>query len=215
MQIREHTNIRIESIAFGGQGVGRIDHFVIFVPFAACGDELEIEIIERKKKFARGRILKILKRSPARTEPLCRYYGKCGGCCYQHLNYDEQLSIKKKQVIEAFQKIGKIATPPVLEPIASPLPYHYRGKAKLHAAKTRQGMKLGFLDVAGGQMVDIERCEIMEETINDHIRLLRENLKQPENSEHLTIWSQIPSGATDANARSSPGSAVFLSYGER
>lgn len=169
---------------------------MIFVPYAACGDELEIEIIERKKKFARGRIVKILKPSTERTDPLCPYYGKCGGCCYQHLNYDEQLRIKKKQVIEAFQKIGKITVPPVWDPIASPLPYNYRGKATLHAAKTREGLALGFLDISGGQMVDIGRCEIMDETINDQIRLLRENIQQPGNNENLTIWSQFPFGAT-------------------
>ena len=51
---------------------------------------------------------------------MCRYYEKCGGCCYQHLDYEYQLEIKKKQVEEAFWKIGKIAYPPVLEAIASP-----------------------------------------------------------------------------------------------
>ncbi len=66
MRLRDHITIKIESIAFGGHGVGRIDNFVVFVPFAAPDDELEVEIVELKKKFARGRILKISKPSPAR-----------------------------------------------------------------------------------------------------------------------------------------------------
>ena len=190
MQLKDRVIIKIESIAFGGQGVGRVNNFVVFVPFAAPGDELEVEIIELKKKFARSRILKISKPSPLRDVPLCGYYEKCGGCCYQHLNYDEQLKIKKKQVQDAFQKIGKIVSPPVLDSVASPQAYHYRGKAQCHAAKTSSGWKLGFLDVSGGKIVDIERCEIMEETINDKIRELRKNQKLLSSESNLTMWSE-------------------------
>jgi 23S rRNA (uracil1939-C5)-methyltransferase len=107
-----------------------------------------------------------------RVKPLCRYYENCGGCCYQHLDYEHQLKIKKKQVQEAFWKIGKIASPPVLEPIAAPKIYHYRGKAQYHAEAVSNGWKIGFLDISGGKLVDIERCEIMEETINEKMRVL-------------------------------------------
>jgi 23S rRNA (uracil1939-C5)-methyltransferase len=115
MQIKDRVVIKIESVAFGGEGVGRVDNFVVFIPFAAPEDELEVEIVQLKKKFARGKILQIIKPSPMRVSPLCRYYENCGGCCYQHLNYEYQLEIKKKQVEEIFRKISKIATPPVLE----------------------------------------------------------------------------------------------------
>ena len=192
MQIRDRVNLKIESIAFGGDGVGRIDNFVAFVPFAAPGDELEIEIIQMKKKFVRGKILKIIKSSPARVNPLCRYYENCGGCCYQHLKYEHQLEIKKKQVEEAFWKIGKMVSPPVLEPIAAPKIYHYRGKAQYHAESGSRGWEIGFLDTSGGELVDIERCEIMEETINEKMRLLRENnLLKSSKDEQLTIWSDF------------------------
>jgi tRNA/tmRNA/rRNA uracil-C5-methylase (TrmA/RlmC/RlmD family) len=102
LQIKDRLIIKIESIAFGGEGVGRVDNFVVFVPFAAPGDELEIEITQQKKKFVRGKILKIIKPSAARAKPLCRYYESCGGCCYQHLKYEHQLEIKKKTVIGRF-----------------------------------------------------------------------------------------------------------------
>jgi 23S rRNA (uracil1939-C5)-methyltransferase len=82
LRLKDQVTIKIESIAFGGQGVGRVDNFVVFIPFAAPDDELEVEIVELKKKFARGRILKILKPSTLRDIPLCSYYEKCGGCCY-------------------------------------------------------------------------------------------------------------------------------------
>ena len=189
MRLKDRVKIKIESIAFGGQGVGRVNNFVVFIPFAAPDDELEVEIVELKKKFARGRIITILKPSPLRAVPLCGYYNNCGGCCYQHLNYEHQLMIKKKQVEEAFSKIGKIISPPVLDPIASPQAHQYRGKAQYHAAKEASGWQLGFLDVSGGKIVDIERCEIMEETINDKIRELRKNQKLSCVESNLTIWS--------------------------
>jgi tRNA/tmRNA/rRNA uracil-C5-methylase (TrmA/RlmC/RlmD family) len=190
LQLKNRVTIKIESIAFGGEGVGRMDNFVVFVPFSAPGDELEIEFTGQKKKFSRGKILKIIKPSPMRVMPLCRYYESCGGCCYQHLDYEHQLSIKKKQVEESFWKIGKMASPSVLEPIAAPKVYHYRGKAQYHAEAVPNGWKIGFLDISGGKLVDIERCEIMEETINEKMRLLRENKQLRSNTDaQLTIWS--------------------------
>jgi tRNA/tmRNA/rRNA uracil-C5-methylase (TrmA/RlmC/RlmD family) len=192
LQLKDRMTIKIESIAFGGEGVGRIDSFVVFVPFAAPGDELAIEITQLKKKFVRGKILKIIKPSPMRETPLCRYYENCGGCCYQHLKYEHQLKIKKKQVQEAFWKIGKMASPPVLEPIAAPKIYHYRGKAQYHAEAVSSGWKICFWDISGGKLVDIERCEIMEETINEKMRVLRENKQlRGYDDAQLTIWSDF------------------------
>ena len=173
MQIKDRIGIKIDSVAFGGDGVGRVDNFVVFVPFAAPGDELEIEIIQRKKKFARGKILRIVNPSDKRVDPLCVYYGNCGGCCYQHINYKTQIAIKKNQVTDAFEKIGGIAAPPVRDVIPSPRFYHYRGKAKLHAGEVAAGKTLGFMDISGAQVVDIERCEIVDETINKKIAGLR------------------------------------------
>jgi len=97
LQIKDRAVIKIDSVAFGGEGVGRIDNLVTFVPFSAPGDELDIEITQRKKRFLRGRIIRIIKPSPLRVEPLCRYYGNCGGCCYQHIRYDSQLAFKKNR----------------------------------------------------------------------------------------------------------------------
>lgn len=189
MQIKDRFNLEIESVAFGGHGVGRADGFVIFVPFTAPHDVVEIEIVERKKKFARGRLLKIIVSSPQRTQPLCRYYGRCGGCSYQHIDYACQLKIKQKQIGEAFSRIGGIAQPRVREVIGSPRIYGYRGKAELHAGKTAAGFQLGFMDISGGSITDIERCEIMDETINDQIRQVRTGEDDFSQHDDLIFWS--------------------------
>ena len=197
MRIKDRAIIKIDAVAFGGEGVGRIDNFVVFVPFSAPGDELEIEINQLKKNFVRGKILKIIKPSSLRAEPLCRYYEKCGGCCYQHLDYEYQLVIKKKQVQEAFWKIGKIAEPPVLEAIASPKAYNYRGKAQYHTEVVSNRREIGFLDVSGGKIVDVEKCEIMEETINEKMRVLRGSDRLRDNKNEMTIWSGCSAGESN------------------
>jgi len=188
LQAKDRAIMKIESVAFGGAGVGRVNCLVVFVPFSAPDDELEIEITQVKKKFARGRILNIIKPSPARVRPLCRHYEECGGCCYQHLDYPYQLNIKKNQVAEAFWKIGRMTNPPVGDVIASPQVYHYRGKAQLHT-ETIPGGKIGFLDVTGGTLVNIDRCEIMEETINEKMRLLRADKQRINHQTEFSIWS--------------------------
>jgi tRNA/tmRNA/rRNA uracil-C5-methylase (TrmA/RlmC/RlmD family) len=179
--------VNIDAVAFGGDGVGRLDNFVVFVPFSAPGDQLEIEITRIKKKFAHGRILRMIRASSQRSKPLCAYYEQCGGCCYQHLNYKDQLAIKKKQVEDAFRRIGRISHPPVGDVIGSPMMYHYRGKARYHAETVSRKIKIGFLDTSGGRLIDIENCAIMEETINEKLHVLRENIKLRERE--LTIWS--------------------------
>jgi len=144
LQVNDCVKVKIDAVAFGGEGVGRVKNVVVFVAFSAPGDELEIKIVQVKKRFARGKILKIIRHSPWRTSPLCKYYERCGGCCYQHIDYEYQLQIKKKQVQDIFCKIGKINNPPVLDTVASPQKYHYRGKAQLHTEVSSHGVKMGF-----------------------------------------------------------------------
>ena len=201
MSIGERCRLNIQSVAFGGSGVGRAGGLVIFVPFTAAGDIADIEIVERRKNFARGRLLGIVAPSPQRAEPLCRCFGRCGGCSYQHIAYHHQLNIKQAQVREAFVKIGKLPDPPVEEVIASPRAYAYRGKAELHAAKSREGFRLGFMDITGGKLVDIERCEIMHESINRQIIEARSRGRFESDGGDLIFWANPSSRAGDAIVR--------------
>lgn len=196
MPIKDRLTVKIQSVAFGGHGIGRVEGLVVFVPFTAPEDTVEIAIVERKKKFVRGRLLKIIEPSPGRIQPLCRYYGRCGGCSYQHIDYAFQRKIKQKQVGEVFARIGGMPEPPVREMIGSPRPYAYRGKAELHAARKAGGVHLGFMDISGGQIADIERCEIMDETINDQIQKARSLGADLPAQDDFIFWSH-PSGHGD------------------
>src|SRR5213594_891458 len=96
LRLGETATVTIHDIAFGGEGVAKIGEFVVFVPFVLVGEEAEIELTEIKKRFARGRLIRLLRTSPQRTTPLCPYFGDCGGCQYQHVAYPAQLEIKRK-----------------------------------------------------------------------------------------------------------------------
>src|SRR5688500_12864569 len=92
-KVGERLRVLIQDIAFGGAGVARVDDFVLFVPFVALGEEVEVEVTEVKKNFGRGRVLSVVTASAHRVQPRCPYFGECGGCQYQHLAYGEQLRL--------------------------------------------------------------------------------------------------------------------------
>src|SRR6266542_3304257 len=94
----QRLSLTISDIAFGGEGVGRVDQMVVFVPFVLLEEEVEVEITEVKRQFARAKLIRVVRPSPRRVAPGCRYFGECGGCQYQHMAYAEQLEVKRKQI---------------------------------------------------------------------------------------------------------------------
>ncbi len=182
--------LTIETVAFGGDGIGRAENLVVFVPFTASGDRAEVQIREAKKRYLRGRLRKLIDPSPDRVEPPCPYFLRCGGCHYQHIAYDRQAAMKGRQVIEVFERIGKFQNPPVEPVLQSPMPYGYRGKGEFHVERSRDGTyRIGFMDVVGTRLVDIERCAIMDESINEQLALLRRPMHTPPRVDRYVIWS--------------------------
>lgn len=135
------TCVRIESIAAGGAGVGRLtDGMAVFVPRTAPGDLAEVEVIQRKRRYARGRLLRVLERGPDRVEPDCRHYtdDRCGGCQLQHLAPRAQRQVKARLVAEVLRRIGglRVEDP---ELIPSPQLWRYRTRITLAARHGRVG----------------------------------------------------------------------------
>ncbi|MBN2397715.1 MAG: 23S rRNA (uracil(1939)-C(5))-methyltransferase RlmD [Deltaproteobacteria bacterium] len=191
----EIAEVAIESVAFGGNGVGRVGPVVIFVPFTAPGDVIEVRIVMVKKNYLIGEIIRIISPSADRTEPDCLYFSRCGGCQYQHLTYEAQLRIKERQVAETFERIGKVTAPPVGSIIPSPRPFGYRGKAEFHGISVGGKGRLGFMDTVGGEVVDIDHCAIVDESINSELARLRERLGTGKPLTHRTryiMWSGYP-----------------------
>jgi len=165
----------IHDIAFGGEGVARIGEFVVFVPFVLVGEEVEIEITEVKKRFARGRLLQILRASVDRVQPLCPYFGDCGGCQYQHIAYPLQLEMKRKQVADVFERVGGFPREVVGPVMGCPQPYGYRNRIMIRSQwdKFKQGLNIGFIRADNRLVVDIQECKIAEPALNAEIQRVR------------------------------------------
>ena len=125
--------LTIGDIAFGGEGVARVEDFVVFVPFVAVGEVVEAEVTELKKRFARAKLLRVVTPSPDRVEPVCPHFGVCGGCQYQHLAYPAQLRLKHKQISDLFQRIGRFDPGLIAPVVPCPQPYGYRNRIMIRS----------------------------------------------------------------------------------
>src|SRR5512138_1517464 len=168
------ARLEIASIAAGGDGVGRTEGIVVFVPRTAPGDIARVRIA-RARRFARGQLLSLEAPSPARVDPPCPHYtaDRCGGCQLQHLAYDAQLAAKSVIIGDALRRIGRRGVAdPVVEP--SDAAWRYRRKLTLHVRRTREGWVAGlhpFDDPAA--VFDLADCPITDERVMSVWRELR------------------------------------------
>ena len=169
--------VTIHDLAFGGEGVARHEEFVVFVPFVLVGETVEVELTEVKKRFGRAKLLRVVVASPQRAVPACRYFGECGGCQYQHIAYATQLEMKRKQIADLFERVGKFPDALVLPVIPCPQPYGYRNRIMIRSQwnKLRQGLEIGFIRHDNRLVVDIEECKIAEPVLNEQILKVRAN----------------------------------------
>ncbi|HSU53849.1 MAG TPA: class I SAM-dependent RNA methyltransferase [Candidatus Dormibacteraeota bacterium] len=175
LTVGDKIQLTITDIAFGGEGVSRSGEFVVFVPFVALGEEVEAEVTEVKKRFARAKLLRVITASPDRVQPPCPYFGDCGGCQYQHLSYEAQLKLKHKQLQDIVQRIGGFA-PNLVQPVIScPQPYGYRNRIMIRSQwdKFKQGLNIGYIRADNRLVVDIEECKIAEPALNQQIKEVR------------------------------------------
>jgi len=175
LTIGNQLTLTIGDIAFGGEGVARVDDFVVFVPFVLVGETVEAEVTEVKKNFARARLRRVTQASPERVKPACRYFGDCGGCQYQHVDYAAQLRLKHKQVVDLFQRIGGCRAEAVNPLVPCPQPYGYRNRIMIRSQwdKFKQGLNIGFIRADNRLVVDIEECKIAEPALNGQIQHVR------------------------------------------
>lgn len=162
----ETFELRIDSIAAGGDGVGRTNGLVVFVPRTAPGDVARVTAT-RHDRLMRGRVIELLEASPLRADPPCTHYAadRCGGCQLQHLRYDASLSAKSAIVSDALARIGRVdVQPPVVEP--SEKTFRYRRKLTL-ALRHRDGGWIAGLHRfdAPGEVFAIEDCPITDERV--------------------------------------------------
>jgi tRNA/tmRNA/rRNA uracil-C5-methylase (TrmA/RlmC/RlmD family) len=173
----QRLRLEITDLAFGGEGVARVGEFVVFIPFTAPGDVVEAKLTEVKKSFGRAELVKIITGSSERVTPKCTYFGECGGCQYQHLDYAAQLRWKHRQISELFRRVGGFDPSVVQGVIPCPNPYHYRNRILVRSQwnKPAQKLNLGFMRTDCGLVCDIESCAIAEPSLNEAITQWRRN----------------------------------------
>src|SRR6266571_972843 len=163
------VDLKIEDIAFGGKGVAREQGKAVFVPYTIESELVSAEIVREKKQFAEAEFVEVKQASPDRVEPQCPYFGRCGGCAYQHMSYEHQLAIKWRQVRDALERIGKLKDVPMRPIIPSPEQYGYRNRITVHA---EDGV-IGFFRRDSHRLIDIERCPISRDEVNRALAELR------------------------------------------
>jgi 23S rRNA (uracil1939-C5)-methyltransferase len=168
--IGELIDVTIDRIAYGGDGVGRYNGLVVFVPFGAPEDRLRVRVTARKKNHIKAKIEEVLDASPLRQEPPCRYFGDCGGCQLQHLEYSAQLQAKKGFISDSLSRIGRIEWAKPIE-IVGANALGYRSRARLQIDRKRR--RVGFKRAADSSICDVEECAVLVKELNAALRSLR------------------------------------------
>ena len=163
---KEYINIHIESLNSEGQGVGRVNGYVVFVVGALPGETCKAQVFKVTQKYAVARLIKFAASSKLRTNPPCPYFGKCGGCSLQHIKYPAQLLFKQRKVIDALAKIGGIKKDIVSPTIGMEKPWHYRNKSIFSAQNDVENTIIGMYQPHSHKTIDIDGCLIADKKIN-------------------------------------------------
>jgi 23S rRNA (uracil1939-C5)-methyltransferase len=164
------VDLKVEDIAFGGKGVGREQGKAVFVPYTIEGETVSAEIWRERKQFAEAELVEVKDNSSHRVTPKCPYFGRCGGCAYQHIDYEHQLAIKWQQVRSVLQRIGRLKDIPMRPIVPSPKHYEYRNRITVHV----QDGVIGFFRRDSHRLIDIEQCPISRDEVNRALMKLRE-----------------------------------------
>ncbi|MBP5171195.1 MAG: 23S rRNA (uracil(1939)-C(5))-methyltransferase RlmD [Bacteroidales bacterium] len=183
-------NVTVTDVAAEGNALARVDNMVIFMPFGAPGDVVDVQIVKKRKQHALGRIVRYVSRSAERVEPFCSHFGVCGGCQWQHLPYPAQLRFKQQQVMDNLSRIGKVELPEPRPILGSEKTVGYRNKLEFTFSDKRwrtyeevasgqefspeDNLALGF-HIPGmfDKVLDIDTCHLQEDFSN----LLRRDIK--------------------------------------
>ncbi len=158
--------IEIEKMVYGGKGMGRAEGKVVFVPFTAPGERVEVEVVREKKDYAEASLKRIETPSPRRRNPFCPLYGECGGCQYQHFAYEEQLKLKEEAVKEALHRLSRKASFEILPIIPSPMDRGYRIRAQMKTGVRTGKRILGFYAWRTHQVVEVQDCPLLHPLAN-------------------------------------------------
>ncbi|BAZ30075.1 RNA methyltransferase [Cylindrospermum sp. NIES-4074] len=175
----ELIELTIADLSDTGDGVGRWDHRVVFVPDTVPGDRVIVRLVHVKPKFAHGTVQQLLQPSPQRIRPHCIVADKCGGCQWQHIDYEYQLVAKRNQVIQALERIGGFVQPPV-DPVlvaASPLGYRNKATYPLDTSATGQ-VQAGYYQKGSHQLINLNQCPVQDPRLNPLLAEVKRDIQK-------------------------------------
>ncbi|MFN3285179.1 MAG: 23S rRNA (uracil(1939)-C(5))-methyltransferase RlmD [bacterium] len=148
--------LRVDRLSYGGRGVARADGYVVFVPYTAPGDLVRARLVRAKRSFGEAEVVELVEPSPERVAPPCPYFGRCGGCTWQHLRYEAQLAAKEQIVRDSLERLGGLRGIPVRPILPAPRPLGYRNKMEFafHPEATLGLHVPGHFD----RVVEIDEC---------------------------------------------------------
>lgn len=168
VQKNETVELVFEDLTHEGSGVGKVNGYPIFVPYALPGEQSLVKVLKVKKNYGYGKLEKIEKESSERVEPPCNVFYQCGGCQLQHMNYSFQLKMKQKQVKDVLRKIGHIEDIPVHPTIGMDDPWRYRNKVQIPVGEIDGKLATGFYQRRSHHIIKMDTCVIQDE-MNDRM----------------------------------------------
>jgi 23S rRNA (uracil1939-C5)-methyltransferase len=179
----EEVQARIESMAFKGYGVARVDGEVLFIPYSVIGDTAWVKVIEKKTNYSIGKLNQLIEPSPWRVTPPCPYFGECGGCQWQHIDYLAHAQSKKEILTEILKRLGGLKELPSINVTPSPQPYGYRARVQLKVKRK----KMGYYQEKSHRVVDIDHCPIAHPLVNQILLSLRKAISSFSRMEEIEI----------------------------
>ena len=184
----EELELDVDSLAFGGNGVARLDGFVVFVRRGLPGDRVRARVTKVKRSHAEALATEVLRPGPERVEAPCAHFPACGGCRFQDLGYEAQLEQKQLQVRDALERLAGIAEPPLEQIVpCEPEIFHYRNKVEYSFTSTEAGPALGFHRAGRwDEVLEIDRCWLIDDLGN----AIRDAVRDWAREEGLEAYSQ-------------------------
>ena len=171
------VEIVIDDLSDTGDGVGRFEERVVFVPDTVPGDRILARLIRVKPKYAYGKLYEILERSHHRRRPSCIVADKCGGCQWQSVAYEYQLKAKFNQVVQALERIGSFTNPPVDPVLAAPEALGYRNKATYPLSRSAEGqVQAGYYQKGTHQLINLNQCPGQDERLNPLLKEIKQDI---------------------------------------
>lgn len=173
MEKGEQLELDIDKIVFPGKGLSRTDGCVVFVSDVIHGEHVKARVSKKKKNYAEAALDEVIDASEHRIEPTCPINSKCPGCCYQHLSYEAEVDIKRKQFINFLEHNAGMSVPADAESVPSPSSTGYRNRVTLHVGEDSNGPYVGYIGYDNRTIIDVPACPLACAEINELLCSLR------------------------------------------